>query len=399
MKILMICEGITKYSIIAQPWKHVFELSRRMIRYGNDVQLLTNSADEKAVYDEISGVPIIRVKKGKFFFANKQLLKHLNDEKFDVINWHGSDAWSTFHAWRLRKKLKNNIVWTLHSGPLSLSDIRNLKFTELPALTGFWNNVLNAFCPSFVLKKWMCLPQIKGIITLSQRLKMYLVRNGIKEDKVIVIRSGVDTEKYYPLTKNKMAGNKNLLKFNKDSKVILYFGHPSPFRGLDTLIMAMQEVKKSCPFVELFLLVRETGEKIKWLKKAADKMKEVLIVEGVLNDEILISYLSLADIVVLPFRFWPQVECPLTVLEAMAMGKAVITTYTGAIPEIILNGKNGVLVPPNDSKKLANAIVNLLRNPSRIWEIGYAARNYIKRFHDWDVIVKDTLYAFSKFME
>lgn len=400
MKILVVCEGVTKYSVFAQPWKHAFELAKRMIRHGNDVELLTNIAAENSIDNAINGVPIIMVKKGKFFFHSDQILKYLNDKKFDVINWHGSDAWSTIHIWRIRKKLRNNVVWTLHSGPLSVNDIKNLKLSELFALTGFWNNVVNSFWPSYILRKWMNLPQIKGVIALSQRLKMYLVRKGIKnEEEVEVIRSGVDVKKFNPLSKEQITGRGNCIMFDdKSDKVVLYFGPPSPLRGVDTLFKAMPQVIKNFSNVKLLLLIRGADRKIKWLEKVAGKIEgKVLIIEGVLSEEALINYLSLADIIVLPFRFWPQVECPLTILEAMAMSKTVVTTNVGAIPEIVVNGENGILVPPNDPKRLANAIIKLLLDPSKSREIGRRARMYVEYFHNWDDIVKDTLSVFSRF--
>ena len=121
----MVCEGINKFSIVAQPWRHVYELTKRMIQHGNEVQILTSRSTDEPSEDKISGIPIIRVKKGKFLFDSEQLLKYLNDEEFDVVNWHGSDIWATIHIWRLRKKLKNNVILTLHSGPLSINDLKN----------------------------------------------------------------------------------------------------------------------------------------------------------------------------------------------------------------------------------------------------------------------------------
>lgn len=398
MKILMVCEGITRSSIVAQPWKHVFELAKRINHHGNDVKILTNFTAENSVENEINGIPVLRVKKGRFLFKSEQLLRYLNNEDLDVVNWHGSDLWSTVHIWRVRKKLKKNVIWTLHSGPLSIGDLRNLKFKELFYLYKFWNNILNAFCPSFVVKKWTALPQIKGVITLSQRLKAHLTKNGIKkEDEIRVIRSGVDVEKYNPLFKQEQTSQNNLPKFNKNDKIILYFGPLSLFRGVDTLLMALREVVKKIPSTKLLLLAREATDKkeAKKLEKLARRTEGVLLIKGVLEEEMLIKFLSLVDVVVLPFRFWPQVECPLTILESMAMGKPIVTTNVGALPEIVTNRENGILVRPGDAKILAEATIELLMDKDLSCRIGKNARLYVQRFHDWEIIAKQTLSMFQ----
>jgi len=399
MDILLVCEGITESSIVAQPWKHVYELAQKMIKYGHQVKILTSHEGKKSICkEEINGVPIHRIKKGKFLFDLDDLLKYLNDNQVDVINWHGSDVWSIIHLWRIRMKLKNNVVWTLHSGPLSIHDFKSLKFTELFILYKFWNNILNALIPSWIVKEWINLPEIKQVITLSQRLKEYLIKNGITdESKVKVIRSGVDIEKFNPLNQKMILENELFEINNNDDKIILYFGPLSTFRGVDTLLAAIPKIAKKFPSAKLILLARgslSTKEERR-LEKMAKSTKNVHIVKGILKDEILVNYLSLADIVVLPFKFWPQVECPLTLLEAMAMAKPVISTNVGAIPEIIVNKENGILVPPKKHEVLAEAILELLDNKELALKIGENARKHVVRFHSWDVIVKETLETFT----
>lgn len=393
MRILMICEGISRFSIVAQPWKHVYEVAKRMLQYGHDVEILTDSTKENTT--EIDGVPICRVKK-KVFFQSDQLSKYLNNNRFEIINWHGSDTWSAVQIWQLRNKLRKDIVLTLHSGPLTLSDFMNLKFSDLFSVFELWNSILNSACPSWLIKKWMNSPQIRGVITLSQRLKTYLVNNKIKrEGEVQVIRSGVDIKKYNPSLGLKITDENNLPKIDKNDKVILYFGPLSPLRGVDILLMAMRYIKEQIPSVKLLLLARDRAVKVIKLEKLVNRMENIFLVKGILKEETLIYYLNLADVVVLPFKFWPQVECPLTILEAMAMGKPVVTTYVGAIPEIIDNYKNGIMVHPGSVKELVQTVINLLTNKDLSHNIGKKARFYVESFHDWDVIIRQTLKIFQ----
>ncbi|MEM3378390.1 MAG: glycosyltransferase family 4 protein [Candidatus Bathyarchaeia archaeon] len=395
MKILMICEELTKSSIVAQPWKHIFELARKINQMGHVAEILTNfSHNSSSSYEEINGIPVWKVNKGKFLFNSQELLKALNSSNADIVNWHGSDLWSSIHFWRLRKTLRKNVVWTLHSYPFSVMDLRNLDFKHLPLLYRFWNNILNASFPSLVKKSWINIPQLKFIITASERLKKYLENMKVENKGIKVIRSGVDTEKFKP-----QSANIDQDIFLPKDKVILYFGPFSYFRGIDTLVSTMPIILRKEPSAKFLVLAREVHKhEYQILQKLRNK-KEVHVVTGVIETELLIRYLSLSSVVVFPFRFWPQVECPLTILEAMSMEKPIVATKIGAIPEIINHGKNGILVPPGNSQILAKKIIHLLENETLSSEIGKNARKTVVNLYDWDIVAQQTLELFQRVFE
>jgi glycosyltransferase involved in cell wall biosynthesis len=66
---------------------------------------------------------------------------------------------------------------------------------------------------------------------------------------------------------------------------------------------------------------------------------------------------------------------PLTLLEAMASGRAIIATNVGGIPEVIEHGINGLLVEPDNHRALTEAIIQLLRDKSLAKRISESARN------------------------
>jgi len=382
MKILFICEGLTASSIVAQPWKHVIEIARRIKDLGIQAKVISDKLNGAREDEEILGVPVQRVEKKGLFFDIESLSQAINQEDADVVNWHCSDVWSSVYFWRLRKKVKANIVWTLHSGILSIDDLKNLNASDYLHLYKFWNNILNAIAPKFFVKKWISTPLLSHVITLSRRTAQKLKNYGLNEEKVTTIPSGVDVNLFKP------SGN------TTEDFTVLYFGPLSSFRGVGVLLSAFKLVRRSISSARLILLARESNGKRLWFKKA-QSLVNVEIITGILDQKELIGHLNSASVVVLPFKFWPQVECPLTVLEAMAMGKAVVTTSIGAIPEIVRNWENGVLVPSKNSKELAKVVVKLLNKPCQREEMGRKARVYVERFHDWNKIVKDTLDILS----
>lgn len=107
------------------------------------------------------------------------------------------------------------------------------------------------------------------------------------------------------------------------------------------------------------------------------------------------DYLQLFDIMVFPSLF--SEGCPLSMLEAMAMKKAIIGTKTGAIPEIIQDRVNGLLISPGSSDEIARAISELIENPALRQKLGEQAAIRIdelsqeKEFSEWEKAYREVL--------
>lgn len=383
MKVLFVCEGLNASSIVAQPWKHVIEVARLIRQSGVNVEIISNKSDEAEADGEILGVPTLQVEKNGLFMDVRSLAETINQADADLVNWHCSDIWSSVYFWRLRKQLKTDVVWTLHSGILSFDDLKSLNALDFLQLYKFWNNLLNAAVPKFLVRKWVSAHFLRQAITLSKRTALKLEKYGLQRKGVTPIPSGVDTSVFKP-SRRPVAESS-----------ILYFGPLSSFRGVDVLISAFRRVRKTLPAARLVLLARGSEHKGFWHRKT-ENLENVDVVNGIFDQKELVEHLNCASVVALPFKFWPQVECPLTILESMAAGKAVVTTTMGAIPEIISNWENGVLVHPKDPKELSDVLVELLSDPHRRGEVGRKARDYVERFHDWKKIAKDTLDVLSE---
>lgn len=105
--------------------------------------------------------------------------------------------------------------------------------------------------------------------------------------------------------------------------------------------------------------------------------------------------LARADILVLPSHF----ECfPLAVVEAMAHGLAIVVTPVGAVPEAVVNGETGLLVPVGDSFRLAEAIARLIDDPGLRRRLGENARaRFCDRF-DLDIFERRMREIYRKHM-
>jgi len=69
-----------------------------------------------------------------------------------------------------------------------------------------------------------------------------------------------------------------------------------------------------------------------------------------------------------------------SLVEAMAMGRAVVATDVGGVAEVVEDGTTGLLVPPSSPHQLAEAVINLLRDDKKRESFGWRARNMVARF-------------------
>lgn len=100
-----------------------------------------------------------------------------------------------------------------------------------------------------------------------------------------------------------------------------------------------------------------------------------------------------ASLVVLPYIESSQSG---VIPVAYTYGKPVVATEVGGLPEMVVNGVTGTLVPPRDEKTLAEAIVTILADDTRRHQMGRAAKDFIERECAPDVIARATMAAYRK---
>jgi len=160
---------------------------------------------------------------------------------------------------------------------------------------------------------------------------------------------------------------------------VTYFGHLWQGRGILDLATAFSMIPSEVD-ARLVIAANNTHELTRsYLDQiiARSKISQNVTRLGVVKDtfrEILIPSLIIA----LPYRDTPSIK----LLEAMAAGRAVVTTKLGWSPEVIVDGENGFMVQVGNIKELANRLVSLLRDPSFARQIGERGQVTIRRMCD-----------------
>jgi glycosyltransferase involved in cell wall biosynthesis len=209
---------------------------------------------------------------------------------------------------------------------------------------------------------------------------------GVARDRIRVIPNGVDVGEF---TK---AGTRG----SRDGVVGLFVGRLDPDqKGLDVLIRAMTKLPRN-PLLRLRLVGEDWGgaELLRQLAHRLGVADRVTLV-GKLSRVQLVSEFVEADFVVLPSRFEPF---GIVLLEAMAAGLPVIASRVGGIPEIVAEGRTGLLVEPDNADALARSLQLLSQDESLRLSMGRAAREHVKEYA-WDSVVPRILSVFVEALE
>jgi len=175
-------------------------------------------------------------------------------------------------------------------------------------------------------------------------------------------------------------------------RYVLYAGRLTEVKGVHVLINAFKRVHSKYPNTRLIV----TGSSFfsgaaltpyqAQLIELAQAVKDAIVFTGYLPHADLRYLYSAADIVAFP-SIW-QEPFGLVMLEAMASGTCLIASEVGGVPEVVTHGVNGLLVPPNDPKALADAIDFALTHNEERAAMEHQARLDVEDRFNWEHLTK-----------
>lgn len=242
----------------------------------------------------------------------------------------------------------------------------------------------------YQMQKFLYKLNFDHIICWSNYYQQYLIDWGIDKNKIKIIPSGIDTKRYDPTTvkvndiKAKYSQNNPLIVF---AKPLYYYNRISAELLIDAIFLLKDQIK-----INLLLGLGDQksiiDKKIDQLK-LTDQVKYMPVVPITKIPE----YIMASDIIVLSYKYAPTISRSL--LESMAMQKPIITTNIGAIPQILQNDVNALIVEP-DPKQIAKAIYTLLQNPQKAHALGTKARSVVLSTYDISLIVNSTIKLYRE---
>ena len=226
-------------------------------------------------------------------------------------------------------------------------------------------------------------------VCVSEAVRQILIRYGIPERSVFMVRSGVSMP---PKTK---AGDKwrdkrrDALGVPRDVFLLGSIGHLVPHKGHRHLIRAVAAAREVRP--DLHLVLIGDGE--------LEAELRAIVAEENLEDAVhFAGYRPSASKYVGAFDLYvhPSVEEGLgtSILDAGAGAVPVVATRAGGIPETIQDGITGLLVPPADADALATAIIELAGDPERRARMAVAAREWVETSRSEQRMIEETLAVY-----
>jgi glycosyltransferase involved in cell wall biosynthesis len=224
-----------------------------------------------------------------------------------------------------------------------------------------------------------------GISTYTMRFMLDL---GLPEARLVTLPNGVDTETFRP--------NDNI----RIDNLVLWVGRIIPEKGLEVLLKALFQLKTQTQvivigptdpsYLSLFSEIQHL------MRKINDETEHKVTYLGPLRGSALIEWYQRAAIFAAPAH---TEHFGITYLEALACGTPVIATRVGGIPDVIKDGVNGLLIPPNEPLALASALGTLLKNTKLRESYGRNGRVIAEECFSWNRILDKLVRIYRKLLE
>jgi len=382
-KVLTISPEFNEEFIHYQPWKQIHELGKRMSTRGIEFVIATNATEKK----EIEGLKIMKLSQKNLRILSEESKNKILEFQPDVIFWMANSLSGSY----IKKNSIGNIPIIVYISTVHMmwKEIKNLTIKEI-----FQSNLLNfftAFFPFNRMVKDLNHRNIAQIIVSNNTIKERLTQLGVHHKKIVIAPLCFEPDfKVNQLT---------VKRLSQKPFTLCYLGPASSLRGTDILLNTIQTLKRDGHKIQLLFLLRSPNpEKEKTIFEKLCKKKKisenVVIKAGFLSRESLVEQIINSDVIVIPTKFvWN--EPPLAILEAMTLGRPVVTTNVCGLPELISD--YGFLIEPT-SRSLHNCIKSLIEKPETLKKTADLGKAFIESLPGWGVMTDWTINTFESIL-
>ena len=228
------------------------------------------------------------------------------------------------------------------------------------------------------------------IATNESYKRIEMKRANLTPEKIFVVRNGPD------LNRIKLVAPDEKLKSMRKT-ILGYVGQINPQDGLDYLLRSLKYLVEELRRTDFYCVVIGSGDALEALEAQVRELEieDYVWLTGYVPDEDMLRYLSTADICVDPDPSSPlnDVSTWIKIMEYMALKKPIVS-YD--LPETRYSAQQAALyVPPNDEKKFAEAIVQLMDDPTERARMGEAGYRRVIDTLAWQHVSKNLLSAYE----
>lgn len=320
-----------------------YHLSKSLIKKGHKVTVITRGSWIRKKVRKFEGITVYEMPFIPFF------------PPFHIL-YHG------YFVNNLISKIQKDFdILHLHSPliPIISADIPNVIMVHstwhaeaiaFEKVTDWYSLAVKVFKKSFINYEKKLFSKSNTFIAISNGMAKELTHAyTINKDKIHIVQNSIDIEKYKALRK----------KTNNSVNKILTINRLVYRKGLLDLVDAAKIVCRENPQTLFTIIGKGPLEKVLKNKIREYHLENNVVMPGEVPHAEIKKYLQEANVFVIPSHYE---GLPLSLLEAIASGKAIVGTDIKGIRDIITNGKNGLLVPKSNPKALARAITRIIIN-------------------------------------
>jgi len=297
-------------------------------------------------------------------FSYYKMYNKLKKIKYNLIHFQGSVTPWMLIGYRILEKTP--LIFTVHDP---------YQHPGLPSINSKYQDIMQRIYIHLANKII-----VHGNILKKQFLKRYSSKS--EQDVIVLPHGNFSLYKFW--------AKRSYLRTKTNSKKnILFFGSNHSYKGVEYLVKAESLIRK-----------RLTNYTITLAGKGMNKLKEKFhldpsrfrVVDQFIPTEKVHQYFNEASIVVLPYISATQSGI---IPIAYAFGKPVIATNVGAIQDVVIHGKTGFIVPPQDEKAIAESIITLLTDDKLLKRMGNNAMQFSENQLSWEIISGKTANIYA----
>jgi glycosyltransferase involved in cell wall biosynthesis len=238
--------------------------------------------------------------------------------------------------------------------------------------------------------EWFAFTKAQRVFSVSAYTKNHVVENlGLKPEKIEVVYNGFASE-FFNVRRQNMSMN---------GTEIVFHGRLNPQKGVDTLLKSLALVTKQLDGTKkIHLNIVGRGP---WEQEYRELARSLGISQNVsfpgwMSIEQMAELFSKASLSILPTR---TESFALNIGEAMAAGVPIISTNVDSVPEIITDGKTGLLVPPDNPEALAEKMLYAVTHPAEMEANARAGRTWVRENFTWEKVAEKYTLAYEELLK
>ena len=364
----------------------VNDLSKRLIKDGHDVYVVTYREGSAPYYENDKGVHVYRVDNyminpNNFIDWIMQMNFNMVTKVNQIIAEQGGFDVIHAHDWLVAnaaKSIKNSynipIVATIHA-------------TEAGRNSGIHDDTQRYINDT----EWLLTYEATEVIVNSNFMKNDLQRLfGLPYDKINVIPNGINLNNFTGIERDYDFRRQYAMD---NEKIILYVGRLVYEKGIQHLIAAMPKILSN--YHDAKLVIAGKGGMIDELKAETSSLglDNKVYFTGYMDSKKVQKMYKCADVAVFPSTYEPF---GIVALEAMLAGVPTVVSDVGGLDEIVTHGVDGMKSYAGNSNSIADSVTALLYDHQLATNISKKARQKVKEQFNWEKIAQDTHFTYEK---